>query len=146
MLFGQDREQIRRFYCDVWRKHCAQQALEPLEKQIADIISQHPEYHALLENPDQASQQAFTPENGQSNPFLHMGLHMAILEQVSANQPDGIRNLYQQLLSQTGDAHQLEHQMMECLVDMIWRSQRDGTTPDQQTYLQCVRKLLKIRR
>ena len=142
-MFGQDRDQMRQFYCDVWRKYCDNQALEPLEHQLAEIILQHPEYQPLLEDIDKVCSKDFPPEAGESNPFLHMGLHMAIQEQLATNKPAGIRNLYQQLLSDYPDSHQLEHGIMECLAEMLWQSQRNSTTPDEEAYLQCIQTLRK---
>ena len=143
MLFGQDRDQMRQFYCEVWRKHRDKQLLEPLERQLTDIILQHPEYQPLLEDAEQACSKDYPPETGESNPFLHMSLHMAIQEQLATDKPTGIRNLYQQLLSHYPDSHELEHRIMECLAEMIWQSQRAGTIPDEEAYLQCIRALRK---
>ena len=140
MLFGNDRTALRRFYLEAWRKLRANEALEPLERQIAEVVSEHPEYHALLESED-ALAQDYTPEMGQSNPFLHMGMHIAIREQLSIDRPAGILQCYQSALARLGDAHELEHRMMECLAEMIWQAQRNGTAPDEMAYLECVRQL-----
>lgn len=140
-MFGQDRDQMRRFYCDVWRKINAQQALEPLEQQLATVIGQHPEYHALLEDAELACSKDYLPEAGETNPFLHMGLHMAIQEQRATDRPAGIKNLYRQLLHTCPDPHELEHRIMECLSEMIWRAQRYNTIPDEQAYLKCIQAL-----
>ena len=90
-MFNPSREQVRRFFCESWRKHRARLILEGAETTAADLIEQHPEYHALLENPDAAVEQEFTPEGGQMNPFLHLSLHLAIADQISIDQPPGIR-------------------------------------------------------
>ena len=142
MLFSPDREQIRQFYCQVWQKHRAQAALEPLEGLIRDVILLHPEYQALLETPDQALARDYLPEYGDTNPFLHMGLHLALQEQISTDRPTGIRELAGQLRLRCPDPHRLEHQMMDCLAEMIWRSQRDGVAPDEMGYLDCLRQQL----
>jgi hypothetical protein len=134
---------MRQFYCEVWRKYCNKQTLEPLEHQLAEIIQQHPEYQPLLENTEAACSKDYLPESGESNPFLHMGLHMAIQEQLATNKPAGIRNLYQQLLSDYPDPHQLEHGIMECLAEMLWQAQRNNTAPNEEAYLQCIKTLLK---
>ena len=141
MLFGQDRNQLRHFYCEAWRIHCAGGPLDPLQTQIVSVIRQHPEYHPLLEKPDTALQREYLPETGESNPFLHMAMHLAIQEQISTNRPHGIRELYSTLLTKNGDAHQLEHRMMECLAEMLWQAQRDGEMPDEQSYRACIEAL-----
>ncbi|MEE9343193.1 MAG: DUF1841 family protein [Gammaproteobacteria bacterium] len=140
-MFGQNREQLRQMYVDTWAKFCSDQPLQPLEKQLADVIALHPEYHRLLEQSAEACGKDYLPESGETNPFLHMGLHMAIQEQLATDRPAGIRSLYQKMLSQFPDRHTLEHQIMECLTEMIWQSQRNNVIPDEKSYLQCVGKL-----
>jgi len=141
MLFGQDRNQIRLFYCEAWRKYRAGLPMEPLEDMVAGVIQDHPEYHALLEDSDQALGKDYPPEMGESNPFLHMGMHIAIQEQISTGRPQGIRQYYQAALPRFGNAHELEHRLMECLAEMIWQAQRNGGAPDEAAYLDCVRQL-----
>ena len=140
-MFSQDRETLRRFYVDAWRKFKSGVPLEPLEQLIGDLISQHPEYHPLFEDADTALGKEFLPEMGESNPFLHMGLHIALREQVSTDKPEGISEAYRRIVAKTGDVHQAEHAMMECLAEMIWQVQRNGTAPDEQAYLSCLKKL-----
>ena len=141
MLFGQDRDQLRAFYCQAWQDHRRGKPLQPLQAQIVSVIERHPEYHALLEHPERALSRDYLPESGQTNPFLHMGMHLAIQEQVSTNRPPGIRDLYRQLSLRCADEHQLQHQLMECLAEMLWQAQRDGTVPDEARYLGCIRAL-----
>lgn len=141
MLFGQDRDQLRGFYCQAWQDHCQGKPLQPLQAQIVAVVEQHPEYHSLLEQPQQALSGEFLPEAGQTNPFLHMGMHLAIQEQVSTDRPPGIRDLYRQLLERSADTHRLQHRLMECLGEMIWQAQRDGKAPDEARYLECIRSL-----
>ena len=141
MLFGQDRDQLRAFYCQAWRDHRGGKPLQPLQAQIVSVIERHPEYHALLEHPERALSRDYLPESGQTNPFLHMGMHLAIREQVSTDRPPGIRDLYRQLSLRCTDEHQLQHQLMECLAEMLWQAQRDGTVPDEARYLDCIRAL-----
>jgi hypothetical protein len=143
MLFGQDRDQLRAFYCQAWRDHCGGKPLQPVQAQIVSVIEQHPEYHALLEHPERALSRDYLPESGQTNPFLHMGMHLAIQDQVGTDRPPGIRDLYRQLLAGYTDAHQLQHQLMECLAEMLWQAQRDGTPPDEAHYLACIRALAR---
>jgi hypothetical protein len=141
MLFGQDRDQLRRFYCQAWQTHRQGGPLEPLQEQIVRVIEQHPEYQPLIEDPESALGREYLPELGESNPFLHMGMHLAIREQVSTDRPAGIRALYNRMLATGGDAHQLDHRLMDCLAEMIWRAQKDGTAPDENAYLDCIRSI-----
>ncbi|HFD79723.1 MAG TPA: DUF1841 family protein [Gammaproteobacteria bacterium] len=140
-MFGQDRDQLRAFYCKAWAAHRQGEALEPLQAQIVRVMQQHPEYHALLERPEQALGREYLPESGDSNPFLHMGMHIAIQEQIDTDRPAGIRTLYRRLLLASGDRHELEHRLMECLAEMLWQAQRTGTPPDEQAYLACIRRV-----
>jgi hypothetical protein len=145
MLFGQDRDQLRAVYCQAWQEHCEGKPLQPLQAQIVSVIEQHREYQSLLEHPERALSRDYLPESGQSNPFLHMGMHLAIQEQISTDRPPGIRDLYRKLLAEYLDAHQLQHQLMQCLAEMLWRAQRDGTVPDEARYLSCIRALARQR-
>jgi len=140
-MFGNDRNQLRQYYIDVWHKAQNNQPLEPLEKIIADVIGQHPEYHPVLSNKDSALGKEYLPESGESNPFMHMGMHIAIHEQLSANRPQGIREIYQELARRCDDTHEAEHKMTECLAEMMWQAQRSGTAPDENGYLKLLRKL-----
>ncbi len=126
MLFGQDRDQLRGAYIMAWRLYRQGKPLEPLQAQIVAVIEQHPEYHNLLENADKAIGRDYLPELGETNPFLHMGMHLAIQEQVSTDRPTGIRELYEQLLAKADDSHELQHKLMECLAEMIWQAQKGG--------------------
>jgi len=138
-MFNPSREQVRQFFCESWRKHRERQVLEGAEATAADLIEQHPEYHALLENPQTAVEQEFTPESGQMNPFLHLSLHLAIADQISIDQPPGIRAAYHKLRKRL-DVHQAEHALLECLGETLWRAQREGGTLDADQYLDCVRR------
>jgi Domain of unknown function (DUF1841). len=139
MLFGNDRTALRRFYLEAWRKQRENAALEPLERLVAEVVSEHPEYHALLEG-DEALVQDYSPEMGQSNPFLHMGMHLAIREQLGSDRPAGIVTAYRALLLRLGDAHRVEHHMMECLGQSLWEAQRAGRAPDEAAYLACLQR------
>ena len=142
MLFTQNREEIRRFYIESWLKAKQGLPLEALEQQLVDIIKDHPEYHIILESGEDKIDKEWTPEMGESNPFLHMGMHLTIREQLSTDRPIGIRAATKKLLHKIGDGHKTEHQMMECLGETLWRGQRDGKEPDQIAYLRCVEQLL----
>ena len=138
-MFAPPREQVRRFFCEAWRKHRERLPLDGAEVTAADLITEHPEYHALLEAPEAAVEKEFTPENGQTNPFLHLSLHLAIAEQISIDQPPGIRAAYQ-ALRQRLEVHDAEHAVMECLGETLWKAQRAGTAIDTAGYLACLRR------
>ena len=138
-MFNPTREQVRRFFCEAWRKHRERLPLDGAEVTAADLIAEHPEYHALLEAPEAAVEKQFTPENGQTNPFLHLSLHLAIAEQISIDQPPGIRAAYQ-ALRQRLEVHDAEHAVMECLGETLWKAQRAGTAIDTAGYLACLRR------
>jgi len=136
----QSRDEVRQVYLGVWQKIQQNLVLEPMEALIADIIEIHPEYHALLGAGDDVRHEEFTPEQGQTNPFLHMGMHIALREQAGTDRPAGIRKIHQKLVSKQG-AHEAEHAMMECLGQTLWTAQRNNQPPDEPSYLDCLRKL-----
>jgi hypothetical protein len=138
---GQNRDQMRRMYLEAWRKFCARAPLEPLEAQLAAVIAEHPEYIPWLEAGEQALGAEFTPEGGRENPFLHLGLHLAIREQVATNRPAGIAEIHDKLSKRLGGAHAAEHAMLEPLGEALWDAQRQGHMPDEQAYLQKLRLL-----
>ena len=142
----QDRSGLRRLYVEAWRKHHAGRPLEPLEHQIVTVIEQHPEYHALLEDEAEALGRDFTPEAGQSNPFLHMGLHLAIREQAATDRPSGIAAIRIQLAERLADSHEAEHRMLERLAEALWLSQRTGQPPDEDAYVESLREMLGRRK
>ena len=136
----ESRDEIRQVYLDVWQKMQRQELLEPMQAMIAEVIETHPEYHALLDNIDEIRQQEFTPDQGQTNPFLHMGMHIALREQTATDRPAGIKSIYQRLVSSKGQ-HEAEHAMMECLGQALWNAQRSNQAPDENAYLDCLQKL-----
>ena len=138
---GQNRDQMRRMYLEAWRKFSARQPLEPLEAQLAAVIAEHPEYVQWLEAGDAALGAEFTPEGGRENPFLHMGLHLAIREQVATNRPAGIAEVHKKLSVRLGSPHEAEHAMLEPLAQALWDAQRQGRMPDEQAYLERLRRL-----
>jgi hypothetical protein len=144
-MFGNDRDTLRRYYCTVWDKASAGQPLEPLERIIAEVIREHPEYQPVLARVETALEREYTPEMGQTNPFLHMGMHIAIQEQLGSDRPTGILDLYQRLCRRAGDSHAAEHTMMECLGEILWEAQRAGREPDEQAYLERLRRLARPR-
>ncbi len=139
-MFVESRNDSREFFFGVWRKMSARQPLEPLEALVARIIGEHPEYHAVLEQPGRALEEDFT---GKANPFLHMGLHIALIEQLQTDRPPGVRSAYQRLLAAFGDdAHAVEHRMMDCLAEVLWEAGAGGRAPDEQAYLAALGRLL----
>ena len=137
-MYGTDRSALRRVYVEAWRKHRARLPLQPLERLIAEVVAQHPEYHSLLEASELVLEQDFSPESGAGNPFLHLAMHLGLREQVGADRPPGIAALYQQLCAKAGSAHAAEHELMECLSQMLWEAQRAQRMPDEAAYLDCV--------
>lgn len=142
-MFQPSREQARRFFIEAWQRYRAGEPLEPLQALAAEQILHHPEYHALLEDAKTSLEREWSPELGESNPFLHLGLHLAIAEQLSIDQPRGIRSQYQALCARLDDKHAARHVLMECLVETLWQSQRTGQAPDAAAYLACVERRAK---
>jgi len=139
VIFGQDRDQLRQMYVTAWRKHEAGGPMSPLEAQIADVVALHPEYHDALE-PGRLDSD-FTVEGGKTNPFLHMGLHLGLREQIATNRPAGIREVFEALAARSGDAHAAEHRMIDCLAETLWESQSRNLPPDEAAYLERLRRL-----
>ncbi len=142
-MFGSHtRDDLRRSYSEAWRKQLEGSPLTPLEALIADVIGLHPEYHSVIR--DAAAALTFEPQAAPAteNPFLHMGLHIAVREQVSIDRPPGVRELQGQLLSAQGDPHQAEHALMEALGETLWQAQRAGRAPDETQYLNLARERL----
>ena len=126
-------------YVDAWRKSEAGEVVSPLEAQIAQVVGDHPEYQAML-TPD-ALEESFTPEDGKTNPFLHMGLHLAIRDQVATNRPPGITAVFKDLATKAGDPHEAEHKMLDCLAQTLWEAQGQNAPPDEQKYLERLKQL-----
>ena len=137
-MFNPSRDDARNFLFDSWRKYREAAVLTPLEDMVARLIVKHPEYHALFENPQQTQHKDYTPENGEPNPFLHLMMHLTMEEQISIDQPPGIRAHYQRLTTHYQSEHDAQHKMMECLGEMLWQAQRNGTGPDVTIYISCL--------
>ncbi|NNF16680.1 MAG: DUF1841 family protein [Gammaproteobacteria bacterium] len=135
-MFGQDRRTLRQMYRTAWQKATRQQALTALEAQIVAVIHDHPEYQREIES---GMDQEYLPESGQTNPFLHMSLHLAVRDQLATNRPHGIAQLYKQLQERCGDAHDAEHRLTEFMGQELWQAQRDRRAPDEQRYLKLVK-------
>jgi hypothetical protein len=120
-----------------WRSYRQGLPLAGIDALALDVILQHPEYHALLDDAQRYRDKDFVDE---SNPFLHMSLHMALEEQLSIDQPPGIRAAWQALLARSGERHRALHEALECLAETVWRSQREGAPPDAAAYLSCLER------
>lgn len=137
-MFAPTREEARRFLTGAWAKHRAGKPLEGLEQSVVGIVALHPEYHALIEDPGRNLERDWTPESGQTNPFLHLSLHLAVAEQLAIDQPPGIRAEFERLRALKADEHAALHALLECLGEVIWQSQRLGAPPDAKLYLDCL--------
>ena len=138
-MFSQDRSKQREFLAKSWQKHISAQILEPLELQLALIVQKHPEYQALINDINLE----YFPEQGKTNPFLHINLHLALQDQLALDQPIGINDIYKKLIVIHSDTHEVEHMMMECIAEMIFNSQKNNTTLDQDNYLVNLKNLIK---
>jgi len=141
-MFGNDRNQLRKVFFDSWKSRKEGKSLDAMHEIVANIIELHPEYHFLLENDDDLDKD-YLPDHGETNPFLHMSMHIALHEQISTNRPPGIQDCYTQVIKKTGTEHDAEHAMMECLGESLWLAQRNNTTPDEAAYLRCLKSLSK---
>lgn len=142
---GYSREQLRKTYTDAWSKHRAGAPLTPLESMIVDVIAIHPEYQAVIGDTDAALAFADGAAADRENPFLHMGLHIAIREQLSVDRPPGVREVHRLALTRAADGHEAEHALMQALGQTLWEAQRRGTAPDERHYLDLARRALARR-
>ena len=139
-MFAPSQNDVRRFFCEALRKSREGALLTPLESVAADWIAEHPEYHADLGDVDAALAAVFDVDSARTNPFLHLSMHLSISEQVSIDQPHGIRQAFDLLAARRGSTHEAQHEVMECLGQMLWESQRSGLPPDGERYVDCVRR------
>lgn len=142
MFYGNNVQDTRQMFFSSWKKYRQKQPLQPLEQQLVAVIIDHPEYQAMLESPGEQYDQTYFPELGQTNPFLHMGLHLAIREQVATDRPQGISQVYTHLLKKYSDSLIVEHLMMDSLAECLWEAQRENRVPDEKKYLLAVNRLL----
>jgi hypothetical protein len=136
----QSRDQLRRMYVDAWRKHRQGAPLEPVEAQVADVVAAHPEYHPEIEGSSEVLNRDYSPDDGRSNPFLHMGLHLAIRDQLATDRPAGVRAAFVRLAAASSE-HDAEHRLIDCLAEALWNAQRSGRPPDEAAYLAQVKRL-----
>ena len=139
-MFQPSQHDVRRFFCDTWRKLREGLPLTPMEALAAPWLDEHPEYHAELSDVDAALAAVYTVEEGRSNPFLHLSMHLSITEQCGIDQPTGIRQAVQLLAARRNSLHAAHHEVMECLGEMLWTSQRSGLPPDGPAYIEAVRR------
>jgi len=136
LFAGQDRDSLRRAWQEAWHKQQSGAPLEPLEAQLADVILLHPEYQEILAGGPEALARDWTPEGGQSNPYLHMGLHLAVRDSIATDRPAGILAVYERLLGSCGSPHEAEHVLLDCLGETLWEAQRAGRPPDENAFLE----------
>ena len=141
MFGGQDRGSTRDVFFRAWQAHRAGKPLEGIEKIIVQVVLQHPEYHALLDQPDAVRDRDYSAEPGHTNPFIHLGMHIAIEEQLSIDQPHGVRGCYQAILKRLANEHNAQHYMMECMNEMLWQANRQSAAFDVSMYLNCLRRI-----
>ena len=139
-MFSPSRDEARRHFFDTWRKYRAGEALSDLEQVTLRVISMHTGYHPLLDNPQHHLDHDYPPEDGGLNPFLHLSLHLAVEEQLSIDQPQGIRAHFERIAQAAGSEHDAKHALLECLAETIWQAQRTNTAPDQTLYVACMEK------
>jgi hypothetical protein len=138
-LFNPSRDEVRDFFFETWSKYNKKQALTDLEKICLSVILIHPEYQTILSSPKTFKNQAYFPELGESNPFLHMSLHLSIIEQIRINQPFGIETLYESLKIKHQDEHFAQHEILDCLAETIWLAQRNKAELDSENYLKLIK-------
>lgn len=139
-MFTPSQHDVRRFFCETYRKWRANEILTPMEAIARDWLMQHEEYADALSNVEEALAADYSVERGQANPFLHLSMHLSIAEQISIDQPPGIRAAFLGLAQRLDSEHEAHHQIMECLGEMIWNSQRSGLPPDGASYVECVKR------
>jgi len=139
-LYNPSRDQARQFLFDTWAKFKQQSPLSDLEKIVVEVIQMHPEYHAILDSPAHYMNQQYFPEMGETNPFLHITLHLSVIEQININQPIGITHIYDKLCLQLKDRHLAQHALIDCLAETIWLAQRNNEPLDSERYLNLLKQ------
>ena len=139
-MFTPSQADVRRFFCSVYAKARSGQALEAIEIIASQWMEEHPEYHADFADADAALEKMYDVEAGNTNPFLHLSMHLTISEQCSIDQPRGIRQAVELLTARRNSLHDAHHEAMDCLGQMVWESQRAGRPPDGDAYIACVQR------
>ena len=140
LMFQPSQHDVRRFFCEAWRKHQQRLPLTAMEALATPWLDEHAEYHDELADVEVALEASYAVEDGKTNPFLHLAMHLSITEQCGIDQPSGIRQAVELLAAKRNSLHLAHHKVMECLGEMIWASQRSGLPPDGQAYLEAVRR------
>ncbi len=139
-MFNPSQEDVRRFFCSAYAKSRSEQPMDAIETLAGQWIEEHPQYHADLRDQDAAISRVYPEGSGQTNPFLHLSMHLSISEQCSIDQPRGIRQAVELLAHKRQSLHLAHHEAMDCLGTMLWESQRAGCPPDGQAYIDCVQR------
>lgn len=141
-MFNPSRDQVRRFFFDTWAKYRAGTPLAGAEVPALQVILAHPEYHPVLDAPERHLDRDYPPEAGETNPFMHLSMHLAIAEQLAIDQPPGVRARHRRLVERYGEAMRAEHELIDCLAEMVWQAQRSATPYDAAAYLACIDRKL----
>ncbi|MHB1585794.1 MAG: DUF1841 family protein [Acidiferrobacteraceae bacterium] len=136
-----DRGELRGMFFQAWKRFQHHEPLDAAQALVVQVALRHPEYHEILERADAYRDHDYLPDAGVTNPFLHLGLHIALEEQIGMNRPSGIRDCYQRLCHTAGDEHQAQHRMIDCLAETLWQAERTGHIPDEESYLRCIERL-----
>jgi Domain of unknown function (DUF1841) len=139
-MFNPSRDQVRQFFFDAWRKHRGRELLTGLDSVAVGVMLLHPEYHPVLDDPERYQDREYRADAGATNPFLHLSMHLAIEEQLSIDQPPGIKREFARIAARLGERHAACHEVMECLGETVWRAQRDAMAPDAPAYLECLKR------
>lgn len=137
MIYSQERNRLRGIWREAWRKARAGEPIDSLEQLLVHTVAEHPEYHTILEDPEDRDC------SDEPNPFFHLGLHLAVRESIATDRPSGVSEIHHILAIRIGDGHTAEHRIMECLAETLWQAQRNGRPPDEQAYLNCMRSLMQ---
>lgn len=139
-MFTPSQSDVRKFFCAVHAKTLAGTPLDAMETLVSQWIQEHPEYHLDLADAEAAVARMYEVEDGKTNPFLHLSMHLTISEQCSIDQPQGIRQAVELLAAKRNSLHDAHHETMDCLGQMVWESQRAGRPPDGAAYIACVQR------
>jgi hypothetical protein len=140
-VFTPTRDQARDLFFETWRKYRAGLPLEGLEKLVVGLLTEHSEFHELLDAPDRYKRADY--DGARANPFLHLSLHLAVEEQLSIDQPPGVRAAYRKLVTRHGSEHEAKHHVMACLVETLRDAQLRGNAFDTPRYLECLEERSK---
>lgn len=139
-MFTPSQSDVRKFFCSVHAKTLAGTPMDAMETLVSQWIQEHPEYHTDLSDAEAAVARMYDVEDGKTNPFLHLSMHLTISEQCSIDQPRGIRQAVELLAARRNSLHDAHHDTMDCLGQMVWESQRAGRPPDGAAYIDCVQR------